>query len=837
MADHVANRTRILESLRRELVGPSPQGKEIACKEIRFEKAEESYGPWRQADSGEEILQRDAPTKRYGVGVLYPLGTTVPEAGSPAAELVEVGGGILQETAADREEQQFTARVAEPIDEIVGRADANDLPETDDFDLSGANAYRPSSMAISFLAEFPDGAILHVVATGGRYERKSILVAGEERQWWLRKPVTLSAAFWAGDLTGKSGAFTVKPSSTESVNTNGLAVRIEVYSRPWPPAANPYQRLITVCLVNRCRNVDGQSTDSTCLFQSRVEAHVASPTGSKGILPYPEALEGSPDDEEQSIALLYRHTPTYATGHGCAAGWDVLPGDFAPRAVIAECLPTFETPSITPDVMREDGSAIEVPMRMLAGLDSGTDGFTALAEVIDLYEGWIARMRSKASTLSPQYAQAAQRHLMACQRCADRMRSGLEYLRSNQRAQQAFKLANRAMLIQQIRSRRQARIARFDESQARLMFSEPYSDADERSPASGRGSWRAFQIAFLLMAARSAGDGADPDRLLVELIWFPTGGGKTEAYLGLAAYCMFLRRLKQPTDAGVEVLMRYTLRLLTAQQFQRASALICAMEHIRQENPGELGTEPYTIGIWVGRDTTPNSRQQAKDALRKLKKDPLAPNPFLIDRCPWCGAQMGPLAQKGKSPRGRAQGGGARRKGRQASWSPTVIGYTEQAGSVVFACPDTCCRFSQVLPVSIIDEEIYSKPPTLIIGTVDKFAMLAWSPDARSLFGIGLDGERRSSPPGLIIQDELHLISGPLGSMVGLYEAAIEELCTDRRCSPATPPKIVSSTATIRRFEHQILAIYGRRAALFPPSGIDVGDSFFATYARGEDGR
>ena len=142
-----------------------------------------------------------------------------------------------------------------------------------------------------------------------------------------------------------------------------------------------------------------------------------------------------------------------------------------------------------------------------------------------------------------------------------------------------------------------------------------------------------------------------------------------------------------------------------------------------------------------------------------------------------------------------------------------------------------------MLPVSIIDEEIYSKPPTLIIGTVDKFAMLAWSPDARSLFGIGLDGERRSSPPGLIIQDELHLISGPLGSMVGLYEAAIEELCTDRRCSPATPPKIVSSTATIRRFEHQILAIYGRRAALFPPSGIDVGDSFFATYARGEDGR
>ena len=116
--------------------------------------------------------------------------------------------------------------------------------------------------------------------------------------------------------------------------------------------------------------------------------------------------------------------------------------------------------------------------------------------------------------------------------------------------------------------------------------------------------------------------------------------------------------------------------------------------------------------------------------------------------------------------------------------------------------------------------------------------MLALPPEARALFGIGAEGDReRVSPPNLIIQDELHLISGPLGSMVGLYETVIEELCTDRRAEPAVRPKIIGSTATIRRYEQQIKDLYCRdRVALFPPRGLDAGDSFFARYAR-DDGR
>ena len=98
----------------------------------------------------------------------------------------------------------------------------------------------------------------------------------------------------------------------------------------------------------------------------------------------------------------------------------------------------------------------------------------------------------------------------------------------------------------------------------------------------------------------------------------------------------------------------------------------------------------------------------------------------------------------------------------------------------MFKCSDKInCEFKTGLPIYVIDEDIYDSRPDLVIGTVDKFAMLSWRPEARALFGIGKTGDQEFSPPGLIIQDELHLISGPLGSMVGLYEALIEELCTD----------------------------------------------------------
>ncbi len=402
------------------------------------------------------------------------------------------------------------------------------------------------------------------------------------------------------------------------------------------------------------------------------------------------------------------------------------------------------------------------------------------------------------------------------------MRAGLELVRTDGTVRRAFQLANHAMLLQQLRTRRRNPRETVYNGDTALIEVADHLDVPDWRSVSDRGDWRPFQIAFVLTALGSTASAESQERDTVELIFFPTGGGKTEAYLCLAAFSMFYRRLADPSDAGVDVVMRYTLRLLTAQQFQRAGALICAMEHLRKKAP-DLGDQRFSIGIWVGSAVTPNDRVDARATLKRLNRgDSYAENKFVVLRCPWCSAQMGPIKSTGKRQRN----------------APRVAGYVESAKTVVLCCPDGGCEFANGLPIQVIDEDMYRDPPSLVIGTVDKFAMLAWRPEARALFGIGSDGSRIASPPNLVLQDELHLISGPLGSLAGLYEPLIDELCTDRRDGRYCRPKIVTSTATIRRSEEQIRGLYARTdAPLFPPHGLDAADSFFARYAEDSDGK
>jgi hypothetical protein len=160
-------------------------------------------------------------------------------------------------------------------------------------------------------------------------------------------------------------------------------------------------------------------------------------------------------------------------------------------------------------------------------------------------------------------------------------------------------------------------------------------------------------------------------------------------------------------------------------------------------------------------------------------------------------------------------------------------------------CPDAACSFGQAsssnwLPVEVIDERIYERPPSLVIATADKFAMIAYRPAAGALFGRRfLAGilHRESLPPGLIIQDELHLISGPLGTMYALYEGIFERLCSFERDTGWIKPKLIASTATIRGADDQVRSLYARtETQLFPSPGLLMGDSFFGKYARDDDG-
>lgn len=809
-------------AVRRELFGPvageEPRGNPLDCssRKLSFEKVEDSRGMWHEHGTGQEILTTLDPLRRYGVGVLYSgpatRGTEIIEQPGVDGQLVDGEDELPPIQGLSINEGDEEAPPIRDLDFTDATAPFGD--EGDDLDLTTANAYKPSAMAISFQCDAAHRSSLMLTVTGAYYDQLAVEWPGRKPQtWWLRRPFELNGTISADALLHSMN----KPVGPKMVTTGGvpeggfrITPTVQVFSRRLPgKTSDSTLRLVTVAVSNGAAGTG----PSAALFQMGLRATTQD---ALRITPYPEVMQNSRDNEEESIALLYRKHLTYAIGHGCAADWRITgePGD----AVWAEPMPAHEVVSLTPDVYTTapDGSSRRVTVSMME-LAKGTEaGRDQIETVLRLYAKWIEERQAEAAAL-PQFAEAAERHLKLCREALERMQSGWRLVGTDPIATRAFQLANLAMYFQQLRSGfRTRKVTRTKDGMLQVEGAHPVPKPDER-----KGNWRPFQIAFLLAALPELVDRTAPSRSIVDLIFFPTGGGKTEAYLGAAAISLLARRKRDPSDTGTDTVMRYTLRLLTTQQFLRAAALICVLEDIRSTNEGEFGTAKFGIGIWLGGDTTPNKWRQAVVNLRDLARNVHAQNKFLLLRCPWCGTEMGP-------------------KPRQRS-GQDLLGY-QQLGNkkVIFRCIDDRCRFSgqDGLPIHVVDEDIYATRPSLVIGTVDKFAMMAWRPDARALFGIGQDGEREVSPPGLIVQDELHLISGPLGSMVGLYEPVIEDLCTDRRWARPIPPKIVASTATIRRYEDQIKALFGRQqVALFPPHGLEEGRSFFSERAKGEPGR
>jgi hypothetical protein len=813
---NIENREKIIHLLRKEFIGEGPYiGEEIDCtNDVSFDDEEKVFIPYVQKGTKEEIIQRETPLKTYGTAILFPAGNGQ-----------EYSDGIDFFQSENNEETNLFVDPKEL--EKLEKKDFNEKEEDQDFDISTANTYRPSSMALSFRAEINDQLKVIINVSGARYIPKKIKIKDKEWEWWLRQPINVRFECPGKVLCTSQRSVVVDAEMVKSENLNGLNLQVKIISRPQKDGTS----LLTVCLINRTESLGNEKLDSLCLFQSAFNVFFKKDDKIlSSILPYPEGENfDSLDDEEKSIALLYRNNKTFAIGHGCSADWGEV-NENKVSMVKTEFIPTYETKSMTPDIRREDGSEIKVSMKDLAGLNTNNDGFSQLEEIIKLYRSWIQKQRERVHTLDPKFHKVANNNLNICEECADRMENGLNYIKSDPDALKAFQLANHAILLQQI-SGTEKRIGEIGDGQ--LVFNKSYKEPNFDQLPKNKGNWRAFQIAFILMSIISAGEKDSEERDIVDLIWFPTGGGKTEAYLGLAAFSMFMRRIKNPDDTGVEVLMRYTLRLLTADQFQRSSRLICAMEYLRQQHVDLLGTEEFSIGIWLGSDTTPNTNDEALKVLRKIKRGNFEDNPFILNSCPWCGAKLGEYKVKNSKAQSNTRGRMKKRKNNEA----TFLGYKELGDRVEIYCPDHHCPFHNHLPVYLVDEDIYIKRPTLIIGTVDKFALLAWRSDIRSIFGINNNGERDVSPPGLIIQDELHLISGPLGSMTGFFETIVDELCTERIDDKEYKPKIVCSTATIRRYKEQVTSLYARKdVKLFPPPALDEDDSFFATYAVDEEG-
>lgn len=675
------------------------------------------------------------------------------------------------------------------------------LPEESNEDRKAAKkAFFPSTLGLSFLiAQGVES--LSVTVRWGDYTHEDFIDAeGKLIKVWQRHwregvlpvPLTGHAELQVHDVPESRG---LQLHAVERlIPAEGLRGQI-------PPGT----RSVSVFLVNHRAPIppgDGEP-DLAYAFQAELEVACDRP-----LLPRPDLRGGTADEKDDRIAdLHYAGTPEYASGHGVSAEWDLVDGHC--YSVRSTWMPSAQVEkTVTVDV-----PDVELDMGVLGALPDGAAATTSLRPLVGHYRAWIAARAQEISSLGGSRQKTAEQLVYFADFAARRIEKGVSLLATDPHALDSFKVANLAVS---------------HALRMRLKVAAP--------------KWRAFQLAFLLLNLAGLADPADPDRETVDLLFFPTGGGKTEAYLGLAAFAMVLRRRRHPGDnglagAGVSVIMRYTLRLLTLDQLGRAAGLVCALELERLNDPDKYGHWPFEIGLWVGKAATPNIMghkgdgrdDTARSKVNRFKSNPKGnPSPIPLENCPWCGTRFEPD-------------------------SFNLLPNADAPTELRVSCANFECDFSgreRSLPILAVDQMIYRRLPAFLIATVDKFASLPWIGSSGAILG-GSDrfsdagffdaaepgkGKRLEAPlppPDLVIQDELHLISGPLGTMAGLYEAAIEALCIRRTPDgKVIRPKIVASTATVRRAQDQIQALFGRALTqVFPPPGPDRHDSFFARIA------
>ncbi|MGK5170491.1 helicase-related protein [Geodermatophilus sp. CPCC 205761] len=620
---------------------------------------------------------------------------------------------------------------------------------------------HPSSMGLSFAVDRSVTSEVTLTAEAARYVAETPVGTMPEPATHSRSRRPRGNEAWRRVAFGP--VTTTLDVTRPRVETFSVADGLELYCvvRPEQGGVVP----VTAVLRNTLRVARGELRDGYCFLQPSLVV-----SGTDGA--FVDRRSGrhvAVDDEDlESYDLLFRDVRTFAVGHGCAVEWET--GRSTVSRLATTFLPSHDLQLATP----REIDAVDLRMSMLAEApDDAVLG--GLRRLVEEYRRWIAEQRADGDRLPTPLRETAARHMDDAEEAAGRILSGIDLLAERPDAMLAFRLMNRAM---------QAQRARQDWIR---------SGAHGEPPVGAEQTWRPFQIAFVLLALRGIVEPEREDRERADLLWFPTGGGKTEAYLGLIAFTILMRRLTAPTAGGVSVLMRYTLRLLTLQQFERAASLICSLEVLRLTTPHLPGAAPISLGLWVGQSATPNTVDKARAALNKIRggQKLATENPVQLTRCPWCGIDL----------------------------DADDYSVDRRVPELRMSCRNRDCAFAAGLPVHLVDDDVYRVRPSLLIGTVDKFAMLAWQERAGSIFST--DGQ--GLPPDLIVQDELHLISGPLGTLVGLYEAAV-----DAACAREHRPKVVASTATIRRAKAQVRAVFDRTSAQFPPPGLTVGNTFFS---------
>lgn len=533
--------------------------------------------------------------------------------------------------------------------------------------------------------------------------------------------------------------------------------------------------------------------------------------------------------------FYFKQRPIFGRGRGCAATWgNSVDGKCA--YVASDFIPQYEFPGVSAAL--EGFDKFYFSMSFMAKKSNKVETLEKLNTLANSYENWINEtLVNDEKMRDSEFQEIIGNSVIAkCNQSLSRIREGIELIDSDDLTFAAFCFMNRTMILQR----------------SILNYSKKYGsgiacnfkDFLNYEKDDNKFGWRPFQIAFILMNICAIVDPLHENREIVDLLYFPTGGGKTEAYLGIMAFAIGNRRLRANEedelnkDGGVTAILRYTLRLLTTQQRDRITKMVIAAEFIRKKEEPKFGTEPISIGFWVGGGVTPNNFEELKDNPEKPGEARQKRNLLYkqVLTCPFCGKEL--------------------------NKDNFYIDVAKK--SVEIYCSDNHCMFYKYrqnrmpIPIYLVDEEIYSKCPTIILSTVDKFARLPWDEATNSLFGrvdrfcerhgfiaIGKKHEKSHrknvelpgahvypvksfAPPELIIQDELHLITGPLGTIYGAYETIIEDLCTYKVGDKIIKPKYVVSTATIKNASEQIKCLYGRENTFqFPPNGFEIGDSFF----------
>ena len=786
------------------------------------------------ADGPEEEIIGMSVRERYLVGKFAPM--------TPAFNGLESIQQLMSEDAED-----------ENPDDLIPYANPDHIPrdgvpasetddEEDEVDSSNNQSLVPSSFGFTFCVD-STVAEVQLVANWGRYERTESESINEDTgnpyRCWKRIP---------------SGGTLTIPLNQRKINPQVIddeCPEVVVQGSVSTPLDNG-DRLVTIFFINN-QAMPESGQDFAWIFQP--ELIVRDADGRPIFRRRPVLDSEGVDDEREALEMIYRKQVEFAVGHGISVHATTAEDD--PEHAIeirTSVLPQYEVPiTETPGLADEDRPAMKkmitegfLDMENLANL--GPDELASgLNILIEDYAQWITEQTERIAVDANGFEEAGHASMGRCLEVLQRLKDGVEVLVSNDTALEAFRFANRAMASQRIRS-----IYALSMRRGEKPVLEDLNIRKNRS-------WRPFQLAFLLLSIPALAnpehkDRTEPLMAYADLIWFPTGGGKTEAYLGVAAFTMAIRRLQGnlgglDAGRGLAVIMRYTLRLLTLQQFQRATTLLCAMEMIRQSDQGKWGNEPFTIGLWVGNRVTPGTTENAHRAIQAFRDGQRhgSNTPAQLTTYPWCGADIA--------------------EGRDIE----VKRFNNDIGRTFIYCGDRLgrCDFSRAngtgLPVLVVDEEIYRHPPTMLIATVDKFAMMAWRGQVRTLFGHATSECERHGllwpesecsgnhnagrglprvsakeitpirPPDLIIQDEFHLISGPLGTMVGLYETAVDELSTWKLEGKAIKPKIIASTATVRKADEQVNNVFLRQVSVFPPHGLDVEDNFFSVQRPIED--